>query len=255
MPRFDEWEHGRQMAKLYREKYPPGTRMVLLGTTEERDPVPIGMRGTVHLIDDQGQMHMKWDNGRTLPLIYQDSFRKLTPEELAEERIEKFNKECSPMYICSHDDGTYTLCLTQSPNADIFGQNTFDKYAEHCNETVLDNGYHRYGTGHDWAIVFKKAFENRPEAESFKFDCELSGFFCDMPDLDTAEKCGSEFKAICDDESKFESLVREAMDEYKANPEMYEGNEAKTIQEQLHGVFSGVNENEEINADEPTMGM
>ena len=54
MPRFDEWEHGRQMAKLYREKYPPGTRMVLLGTTEERDPVPIGMRGTVHLIDDQG---------------------------------------------------------------------------------------------------------------------------------------------------------------------------------------------------------
>ena len=45
------------------------------------------------------------------------------------------------------------------------------------------------------------------------------------------------------------------MDEYKANPEMYEGNEAKTIQEQLHGVFSGVNENEEINPDEPTMGM
>ena len=107
----------------------------------------------------------------------------------------------------------------------------------------------------EFFFVFKKAFENRPEAESFKFDCELSGFFCDMPDLDTAEKCGSEFKAICDDESKFESLVREAMDEYKANPEMYEGNEAKTIQEQLHGVFSGVNENEEINADEPTMGM
>lgn len=255
MPKFDEWEHGRQMAKLYREKYPPGTRMVLLGTTEVMQPVPIGMRGTVHLIDDQGQMHMKWDNGRTLPLIYRDSFRKLTPEELAEERIQKFNEKCSPMYICSHDDGTFTLCLTQSPNAEIFGQNAFDKYAEHCGESVLNNGYHRYGTGHDWAVVFKKAFENRAEAESFKFDCELSGFFCDMPDLDIAEKCGTEFKAICDDNVKFEALVREAMDEYKAKPEMYEGNEAKAIQEQLHGIFSGANENEELNTDEPTMGM
>lgn len=89
MPRFDQWEHGRQMAKLYREKYPPGTRMVLLGTTEIDHPVPIGMRGTVHIIDDQGQMHMKWDNGRTLPLIFEDNFRKLTPEELAEEQKQK----------------------------------------------------------------------------------------------------------------------------------------------------------------------
>ena len=60
--------------------------MVLLGTTEERDPVPIGMRGTVHLIDDQGQMHMKWDNGRTLGLVPgEDQFRKLTAQELQEE--------------------------------------------------------------------------------------------------------------------------------------------------------------------------
>lgn len=255
MRKFNEWEHGRQMAKLYREKYPPGTRVVLLETTEVRDPVPIGMRGTVHFIDDQGQMHMKWDNGRTLPLIYQDSFRKLTLEELAEERIERFNRECSPMYICSHDDGTFSLCLPQFPNAEAFGQKAFDKYAEHCSESVIDNGYHRYGTGHDWAVVFKKAFENRPEAECFKFDCELSGFFCDMPDLDAVEKCGREFKAICDDEIKFELLVRKAMEEYKANPELYEGNDAKEIQEQLHRIFESVNANDEPAADKPTMEM
>lgn len=86
---MNEFEKGRMLAKQYREQYPPGTRMVLLSTTEVMHPVPIGMRGTVQHIDDMGQMHMRWDNGRTLPLIEEDGFRKLTPEELAEEQKQK----------------------------------------------------------------------------------------------------------------------------------------------------------------------
>lgn len=173
-----------------------------------------------------------------------------------EERIQKFNEECSPFYICDLDDGTYSLCLPQFPNAEAFGQEAFDKYAEYCGESVIDNGYHRYGTGHEWAVVFKKAFENTPEAEDFKFDCELSGFYCDMPDLDTAEKCGYKFKEICDDNEKFEALVREAMDEYKANPDIYEGNTAKEIQEQLNSIFGAAcDNNTEPESNEPTMGM
>lgn len=87
---MNEWERNRQMAERYRQMYPPGTRMVLLDTSETLHPVPIGMRGTVTFIDDQSQLHMKWDNGRTLAVIPgEDSFRKLTEEELAEEEQNK----------------------------------------------------------------------------------------------------------------------------------------------------------------------
>ena len=84
---MNEWERNRRMAEQYRQTHPPGTRIVLLDTSETLQPVPIGTRGTVAFIDDQSQIHMKWDNGRTLAVIPgEDSFRKLTAEELAEEQ-------------------------------------------------------------------------------------------------------------------------------------------------------------------------
>lgn len=50
-------------------------------------PVPEGTRGTVDHIDDGDNIHMRWDNNRTLALVPdEDSFRLLTDEELAEEQ-------------------------------------------------------------------------------------------------------------------------------------------------------------------------
>ena len=47
-----------------------------------------GTRGTVDHVDDMGSVHIKWDNGRTLAAIPGvDSFRKLTGQELQEERL------------------------------------------------------------------------------------------------------------------------------------------------------------------------
>ena len=50
-------------------------------------------------VDDQANMHMKWDNGRTLALDPEhDSFRKLTKQELAEEKqprkVVDFGDDC-----------------------------------------------------------------------------------------------------------------------------------------------------------------
>lgn len=54
--------------------YPAGTRIKLI---KMNDPyaVPSGTLGTVDFIDDDGQIHMKWDNGSSLALVYNvDSF-------------------------------------------------------------------------------------------------------------------------------------------------------------------------------------
>ena len=69
-----------------RLNYPPGTR-ILLEHMEDKFAVPDGTLGTVDHVDDAGQIHMRWDNGRTLAIIPQvDSFRKLTKEELTQEQ-------------------------------------------------------------------------------------------------------------------------------------------------------------------------
>lgn len=75
----------KEIAEI-RLNYPPGTR-IHLNHMEDKWAVPDGMRGEVDHTDDAGQIWMKWDNGRTLPIVPQvDSFRKLTPEEIQAER-------------------------------------------------------------------------------------------------------------------------------------------------------------------------
>ena len=66
--------------------YFPGDRVVLIHMDDPL-PVPDGTRGTVDYVDDAGQIHMKWDNGRTLALVPGvDKFRHLTQKEIATER-------------------------------------------------------------------------------------------------------------------------------------------------------------------------
>ncbi len=62
-------KYNSNEAELMRKKYSPGTRMKLIAMNDPYDPVPPGTEGTLDFIDDACQMHMKWDNGRTLALI------------------------------------------------------------------------------------------------------------------------------------------------------------------------------------------
>lgn len=58
-----------------KKKYPAGTRIKLINMDDPWHPVEPGTEGTVKLVDDIGQIHMKWDNGRTLALVPgQDEF-------------------------------------------------------------------------------------------------------------------------------------------------------------------------------------
>ncbi len=94
---MNEYERLRRLAERHRENYPPGTRLLLNHMNDPLSPVPDGTRGTVKVIDDMAQIHMAWDNGRTLPLNSdEDSFRKLTPEELAEEQNMSMDESETP---------------------------------------------------------------------------------------------------------------------------------------------------------------
>ena len=75
-----------RIAEKLREDYPKGTRIVCLRMGDDPRPLPPGSRGTVQSIDDMATIHCEFDNGRCLGLVYgEDSYRKLTEEELAEE--------------------------------------------------------------------------------------------------------------------------------------------------------------------------
>lgn len=98
---MNEWERARRQAQRYKELYPPGTRLMLLSMEDPYAPVESGTRGTVKTIDDMGQIHMLWDNGRTLALVPgKDSFRTLTESELAQEarlkngKVADFGDDC-----------------------------------------------------------------------------------------------------------------------------------------------------------------
>lgn len=55
--------------KALRERYPTGTVIRLIRMDDPFAPVPPGMVGEVAIIDDAGNIHMKWRNGRSLALI------------------------------------------------------------------------------------------------------------------------------------------------------------------------------------------
>ena len=78
---------SRSLVDFTRSCYPPGTRIVLSSMNDPYAPVEPGTRGTVRYVDDAGQIGVAWDNGRSLSLIPgEDSFRKLTQQEIAQEQ-------------------------------------------------------------------------------------------------------------------------------------------------------------------------
>ena len=78
---MNEWERLTRKAAYIKQQYPKGTRIQLKSMEGERD-MPAGLKGTVAVVDDIGQIHMNWDNGRTLPLNTEvDSFTVLSRPE------------------------------------------------------------------------------------------------------------------------------------------------------------------------------
>lgn len=95
---MNEWDRLHRQAEHYKAAYPPGTRIMLLHMGDDPRPIEDNMRGTVKAVDDLGTLHCSFDNGRSLGIVPgEDSFRKLTDEELAEEQIAEEQQQDGPV--------------------------------------------------------------------------------------------------------------------------------------------------------------
>ena len=79
---------SQERAEHYKKIYTPGTRVLLIAMGDDPFPVENNTKGTVVMVDDIGQIHVNWDNGRSLALIPGiDTFRFLTQKECVEEKV------------------------------------------------------------------------------------------------------------------------------------------------------------------------
>lgn len=52
-----------------RKMYPVGTKVELARMDDAQAP-PVGTKGVVEFIDDIGTIHVKWENGSSLGVVY-----------------------------------------------------------------------------------------------------------------------------------------------------------------------------------------
>ncbi len=91
---MNDFRKLEQLAKQYKALYPKGTRIELQQMGNDPRPIESGTRGTVDHVDDLGTIHCVFDNGRRLGIIpTEDSFRKLTEEEILDEKSEQLQRE------------------------------------------------------------------------------------------------------------------------------------------------------------------
>ena len=70
-------EMRQNRIELLKDRYPIGCR-VRCDFMNDRYAVPSGTEGTVQYIDDMGTIHVRWDNGSSLGLIYgEDEFTRI----------------------------------------------------------------------------------------------------------------------------------------------------------------------------------
>ena len=64
--------------KRIKAEYPEGTRVELVHMDDPYTKIPEGTKGTVLVVDDTGTIHVKWDNGSSLGIVYgEDSCKKI----------------------------------------------------------------------------------------------------------------------------------------------------------------------------------
>ena len=90
------------LLKRLKETYKEGTRVQLESMDDAQAP-PKGTKGSVQFVDDIGTIHVKWDNGSILGLVYgQDScwiLRTVTTVCYGEKRVWDSRDEAMSFFL------------------------------------------------------------------------------------------------------------------------------------------------------------
>lgn len=61
---------NRNIVERIKKEYLAGTRVELIEMNDPYRPMPEGLQGTVTCVDDTGTIHVNWDNGSSLGVVY-----------------------------------------------------------------------------------------------------------------------------------------------------------------------------------------
>jgi len=71
-----------EMLKQLKEYYMPETRVILIRMSDPYTNLRLGDRGTVTLVDDIGTIHVNWDCGSSLGVVFgEDECRRIEENE------------------------------------------------------------------------------------------------------------------------------------------------------------------------------
>ena len=71
-----------EMLKQLKEYYTPGTRVMLIHMSDPYTNLRQGDRGTVTMVDDIGTIHVNWDRGSMLGIVFgEDECRRIENNE------------------------------------------------------------------------------------------------------------------------------------------------------------------------------
>ena len=71
-----------EMLKQLKEYYTSGTRVMLIRMSDPYTNLRQGDRGTVSMVDDIGTIHVNWDRGTSLGIVFgEDECRRIEENE------------------------------------------------------------------------------------------------------------------------------------------------------------------------------
>lgn len=165
----------KEELEALREKYPQGCRVELVKMDDPYREMPPGLHGTVTGVDDTGSIHIHWDNGSSLAVVYkEDECRKLYGKEEVDVLFEKivgcrFESygdmeqwfgmklgDMPPKLNIAECDGLNAEIKNGMTEVDYstdctFGEKIFGmEYADFTINYILDNGKRMYVTYAEW---------------------------------------------------------------------------------------------------------